>query len=107
MINSLYISSVKNKKADSLSRMSCNDHSYFLPQSIFNDIQSSLPFFLTNDYFASRLNYKLPIYFSLNRDPYSFGVNAFSVKWRANAYLFPPIPLLNRTIQKFISDNVK
>ena len=107
MINSLYISSVKNKKADSLSRMSCNDHSYFLPQSIFNDIQSSLPFFLTNDYFASRLNYKLPIYFSLNRDPYSFGVNAFSVKWRANAYLFPPIPLINRTIQKFISDNVK
>ena len=79
----------------------------FLPQSIFNDIQSSLPFFLTNDYFASRLNYKLPIYFSLNRDPYSFGVNAFSVKWRKNAYLFPPIPLINRTIQKFISDNVK
>ena len=107
MINALYISSIKNKKADALSRMRCNDHSYFLPQSIFNDIQASLPFFLTNDYFASRLNYKLPTYFSLNRDPFSSRVNAFSVKWRKNAYLFPPIPLLNKTIAKFISDNVE
>ena len=106
MINALYISSVKNKKADDLSRKPFNDHSYFLPQEIFDKIQRSLPFFLTKDYFASRLNYKLPYYYSLNCDPFASKVNAFSEKWSSNIYLFPPLPLINRTLSKFISDNV-
>ena len=107
MINALYISSVKNKKADALSRKPFNDHSYYLPQKVFDKIKRSLPFLLTKDYFASRLNYKLPIYYSLNRDPFASKVNAFSEKWSSNIYLFPPLPLINRTISKFISDNVK
>ena len=107
MINALYISSVKNKKADALSRKPFNDHSYLLPQVIYDKIQSQLSFFLSKDYFASRHNFKLPIYYSLNRDPFASKVNAFSEKWSANAYLFPPLPLINRTISKFVSDNVQ
>ena len=107
MINALYISSDKNKKADALSRKPFNDHSYFLPQEIYDKIQENLPFFITKDYFASRLNFKLPIFYSLNRDPFASKVNAFSEKWSSNAYLFPPLPLINRTISKFVSDNIK
>ena len=33
-------------------------------------------------------------------------VNAFSVKWPSNIYIFPPLPLINKVISKFISDSV-
>ena len=33
-------------------------------------------------------------------------INAFSVKWPSNIYIFPPLPLINKVITKFISDSV-
>ena len=106
MIKAVHVPGIDNSEADALSRMPSNDHSYFLSQEVFDNIQSNLLFPLTIDCFASRLNYKLPIYFSWNHDPLSSMVNAFSVFWPNNIYIFPPLPLINKVISKFISDSV-
>ena len=106
MIKAVHVPGIDNSEADALSRMPSNDHSYFLSQEVFDNIQSNLLFPLTIDCFASRLNYKLPIYFSWNHDPLSSMVDAFSVFWPNNIYIFPPLPLINKVISKFISDSV-
>ena len=106
MIKAVHVPGKDNSKADALSRMPSNDHSYSLSQDVFNNIHSKLSFALNTDCFASRLNYKLPIYFSWNPDPLSSLTNAFSEKWPNNIYIFPPLPLINKVIIKFISDSV-
>lgn len=68
-------------------------------------LTENLSFPLKVDCFASRLNFKLENFFSRYPDPLSSWVNAFSVRWSDNLYLFPPIPIIHRVISKFISDN--
>ena len=107
MIQAIHIPGVENTEADKLSRMPFNDHSYYLSQNTFDNIQRLVPFQLSIDCFASRLNYKLPTFISFLSDPLSSMTNAFSLKWSDNVYLFPPLPLINKVICKFISDSVK
>ena len=107
MIRAVYIPGSKNTEADSLSRMPDNDHSYFLPQSVFDVIHHRLSFTLSVDCFASRLNCKLPTFFSWHSDPLSSLINAFSARWPDNVYLFPPLPLIDKVLSKFLSDSVK
>ena len=107
MIQAIHIPGVENIEADKLSRMPFNDHSYYLSQNTFDNIQDKLSFPLYIDCFASRLNYKLPNFISFLSDPLSSMVNAFSFKWSENVYLFPPLPLINKVISKFITDSVK
>ena len=106
-IHALHLPGKDNERADALSRMSCTDHSYFLPQSIFDAICSDLSFSLSVDYFASRLNFKLPSYVSWNSDPFSSQVNAFSSLWVEGAYIFPPLPLIDKALAKFRGDGVR
>ena len=107
MIHAIYLPGSQNTEADALSRMPSNDHSYSLSQEVFDDIQAILSFPLTIDCFASRLSYKLPIYYSWQLDPLSSLVNAFSTQWSDSVYLFPPLPLIHKVISKFISDSVR
>ena len=81
------------------------DHSYYLTQSFFDELAERLPFVLKVDCFASRLNHKLPKYISHYCDPMSSWVDAFSVTWTDNVYLFPPFPLVSRVLAKFVSDD--
>ena len=107
MVKAVHLPGIRNTEADALSRMSFNDHSYSLSQSVFDSLQSSLFFSLSVDCFASRLNYKLHIFYSWRFDPLSSLVNAFSCRWIDGCYLFPPLPLINKAISKFISDDIK
>ena len=104
-ISALHLPGVKNSKADTLSRLENSDHSYSLSQPFFELLAENLSFPLKVDCFASRLNYKLEKFFSRYPDPLSSWVDAFSVRWSDNLYLFPPIPIIHRVISKFISDN--
>ena len=65
---------------------------------------SLLPFSLAIDCFASRLNFKISKFISQYYDLMSSWVNAFSVTWTDNVYLFPPYPLVSRVLSKFTSD---
>ena len=105
-ISAMYIPGISNVKADELSRRSLSEHSYSLAFDSFLILRDSLFFPLVIDCFASRLNCKLSKYISRFRDPFSSFVNAFSLSWSDNVYLFPPIPLIARVLNKFISDNV-
>ena len=106
MIQAVHLPGSENTEADALSRMTACDHSYSLSQSVFDSICCNLFFPLSVDCFASRLNYKLPIFYSWQFDPLSSLVNAFSCRWRNGCYVFPPLPLINKAITKVISDGV-
>ena len=95
---------IKNTKADFLSRLDNTDHSYSLSSSFFDLLSDHLSFPLKVDCFASRLNFKLENFFSRYPDPLCSWVDAFSVHWSDNVYLFPPIPIIHRVISKFIAD---
>ena len=105
-ISSLHIAGKLNVRADKLSRLEVSDHDYFLSSSMFSSLSEAISFPLKVDLFADRLNYKIPNYISWHNDPYSSLVNAFSFKWIENVYLFPPIPLIDRVLNKFENDEV-
>ena len=59
------------------------------------------------DLFASRLNYKVPVYVSWFPDPDSLSSDAFSMSWRGlRAYAFPPFCLAARVIAKALRESV-
>ena len=105
-LSAMYIEGTQNTRADKLSRLKIVDHDYSLSHKTFSSISDSLPFPLVNDLFASRLNFKIENYVSWKNDPHSSLVNAFSFKWIKNVYLFPPLPLIDRVLDKFNTDNV-
>ena len=104
MISAVHLPGVSNSRADRLSRMEHCDHSYALTQESFDSLCALLPFRLSVDCFASRLNFKIRKFISRYYDPLSFWVDAFSIVWTDNVYLFPPVPIIHRVISKFISD---
>ena len=106
MIRAYHLEGVQNVRADFLSRHAPSDHSYSLRQDIFNKIKKLLSFKLVIDCFASRLNTKLFSFISRYSDPFASGIDAFTVKWKDNIYLFPPVPIIHRVLAKFISDRV-
>ena len=106
MVRASHIEGVRNVKADALSRRLARDHAYFLCQDIFDAVAVRLHFSLSTDCFASRLNAKLPAFFSRYADPQALDFDAFAVPWHDELYLFPPFPVIHRVISKFISDGV-
>ena len=103
-ISAVHLPGIKNTKADFLSRLDNTDHSYSLSSSFFELLSDHLKFPLKVDCFASRLNFKLEKFFSRYPDPLCCWVEAFSVNWTDNVYLFPPVPIIHRVISKFISN---
>ena len=106
-ISATHISGLSNGKADELSRRNQSEHSYYLTQDTFSALCDSISFPLVLDCFASRLNFKLSKFMSRFKDPLSSYVNAFSLPWSDKLYLFPPIPLISRVLNKFVNDKVK
>ena len=105
-IKATHIAGELNTQADRLSRLNVMDHDYSLFPSIFSTLSNAIPFPLKVDLFASHLNYKISNFISWHNDPYSSLVNAFSFKWSENVYIFPPIPLIDRVLNKFENDKV-
>lgn len=62
----------------------------------------------TGDLFASSLNKKLPVFFSLERETESLGTDALSFPWNFTlAYAFPPFPLLPLVVWKIVQDQAE
>ena len=104
-IQASHLSGVSNVRADRLSRVLHTEHSYELSSEAFDTVVGRLSFPLKIDCFASRLDYKIDPYYSRYYDPFSSGVDAFTFEWTDNVYLFPPVPIIDRVISKFFSDN--
>ena len=104
-LKAVYFRGSENIRADTLSREFSDNHDYFLSPSWFSHLHSYLDFCLDIDLFADRLHHCLPRYVSRLPDPGAESIDAFSFTWTGNVYLFPPIVLLNRVINKFVTDN--
>ena len=103
-LRAVYYRGSDNIRADELSRKFIDNHDYYLSSSWFSKLHSFLGFCLEIDLFGSRLHHHLPLYASLLPDPGAEYIDAFSFTWPENVYLFPPIVLLDRVINKFTTD---
>jgi hypothetical protein len=102
-----HVPGILNTVADAHSRSEGDRHDYYISEKTFSSILSALPFTPSIDLFASRLTFKLPSYASRLPDPSASIVDAFSMSWGNNLYIFPPLPLLPRVVQKVKSDKAK
>ena len=89
-IQASHLSGRLNSRADSLSRRS-RDHCYSIPLKIFKQICNIFSISPLVDLFASRLNNKLPNYFSEGPDPYASDFDAFMIPWPHSIYAFPQL----------------
>ena len=97
-----FICGRKNIRADALSRRS-KDHALSLKQNYFSLLCNHFNFSPSIDLFASRLNTKLPNFFSEGPDPLANGFNAFNLSWPDQVYAFPPINLISKFLTYFIN----
>ena len=104
-LRAVYFQGSDNVRADELSRVFSDSHDYYLSPSWFSRLHSHFDFCLDIDLFASRIHHHLPRYSSRLPDPGAEFIDSFSLPWSGNVYLFPPIVLLSRVINKFITDN--
>ena len=104
-IHASHIAGIDNSAADFLSRFS-HHHEYELSPKAFDILRDIIPFSLNLDLFATKKNKKLNNYVSLFEDPDASYINAFSFPWPSNVYMFPPIPLIAKSVLKFARDNV-
>ena len=95
-----FIPGKMNILADSLSpRNQVIGSEWTLCAEVFRQLLHLWP--ATIDLFATSLNHRLPVYFSLMVDPQSAGTNAMLQSWDSlQAYAFPPFGLLSRVLAK-------
>ena len=91
-IEAAFLAGKKNVRADALSRQP-GEHSLSLKPNYFNLICRHFNIYPSIDLFASRINHKIPYFFSEGPDPLSSGINAFSLPWPDIIYAFPPIKI--------------
>jgi hypothetical protein len=97
-IRDLFLPGVQNVRADTASRWWIDASEYQLLPALFRKVDLLYgPF--TVDAFATRVNHQLKPFWSRWGDPESQAVDALRQDWtRHNLYLFPPYPLVPRTL---------
>ena len=101
-----HICGTDNVVADHFSRMHADPTDFALSQLTFDYLSRQFHVFPSIDLFASRLTNKLPCFVSWKLDPLAWTCDAFSFSWSDSVYLFPPVSLLTRVLQKFTIDGV-
>lgn len=102
-----HLSGKKNYVADQLSRCS-SKYEWMLHPRIFQYLDAVWgPY--TCDRFASHLTHQIPKYNSIHADPHTCGIDALAqMDWdKENNFLNPPIRLMNRVIQKILSQKAE
>ena len=99
-LNGVHIPGTENILADRLSRNFIDNIEWSLDDTVFAEICET--FGLPDiDLFASRLNRKLPKYYSWRPDPSCSGVNAFLQSWESIfGYAFPPFNQISKVLHK-------
>lgn len=102
----IHIAGSNNCEADFHSRIVSFSNEYSLSCEAFHNLLFIIPFTPTVDLFASNSNFRLPNYVSWNYDPKALKTNAFSFQWPDNVYMFPPINLISKCLDKIKTDGV-
>ena len=101
-----HIPGVLNTDADTASRKFNDDIEYTLEGGVFKAYICDTFGTPTVDCFASRLNAKLPRYFSWKPDPFAETVDAFTLDWGnlGMIYIFCPFSLISKVLRKVTRD---
>ncbi|SAL96228.1 hypothetical protein, partial, partial [Absidia glauca] len=103
-----HIAGIQNVDADRLSRIKQPTYEWTLPKSWFRHICRHWKMRPSVDGFASRLNNKVPKFWSYQPDPDAQATDAFRQNWPSNGlYLYPPWRLLPQVLQKLRQDKVR
>ena len=106
LIQASFLKGRFNSKADALSRR-VREKSFSLPHSLFQYLCEIFQLTPEIDLFASILNNKIDNYYSEGPDPHAIGFDAFLYHWPSTVYAFPPIPIIGKFLDKFLSDQVQ
>ena len=101
-----HLHGIYNTEADSLSRHAWAELEWQLDPGLFSRLQGIWQCAVTRDLFASRHNAQTPIYYSWHHDFDAKGVDSLSYgwNWQETTYAYPPICLINRVLQKVLTD---
>ena len=102
-----WIASSDNVSADFLSRNHIHHWELMLDRDLFRQILEHFQVFPTLDAFASRQTHQLPRYMSWFPDSRAVARDAMIAKWDSVTYLFPPVPLLLKVLQKIRAEGCK
>ena len=98
-----YISTKENYLADLESRSEIDSSDFSLNSSVYDSfcLEFGEPGI---DLFATHITAKCKRFLSWYPDPYSEGVDAFTIQWKEFFYCFPPFILIPRVLRKIKSD---
>ena len=102
-----WLSTTENVMADFLSRHEMGQWECVLSRSTLNMVLETFQLSPTLDVFASRETHRLPRYMSWYPDPRAVARDAMMHKWDPVSYLFPPVPMLLKTLQKIKLEGIR
>ena len=102
-----WLSTKENIMADFLSRHEMGQWECVLSHPTLNMVLETFQLSPTLDVFASRETYRLERYMSWYPDPRAVARDAMMHKWDPVSYLFPPVPMLLKTLQKIKAESIR
>ena len=102
-----WLSTSDNVMADFLSRHEMSQWECMLSHSTLNIVFQTFQLSPTLDVFASKETHRLPRYMSWYPDPGAVARDAMMHRWDDVSYLFPPVPMLLKTLQKIKLEGIR
>ena len=101
-----WLSTHDNTSADFLSRHKISTWELKLDPDVFIQIVAFFQILPTLDAFATKETAQLKRYMSWKMDPAAVGRDAMLQSWDKVTYLFPPVPLLAKVLNKVVEEQV-
>ena len=101
-----WLSTSQNVAADFLSRNNLHLWEFRLSREIFMSVLNHFEIYPTLDVFASRRTHQLQRYMSWYPDSQAVAQDALIHPWDPTSYLFPPVPLILKSLQKIMSERL-
>ena len=102
-----WLSSKDNAEADFLTRNKLSQWEFRLAQGLFQQILETFQVSPTLDAFASMATAQLPRYMTWYPDTEAVARDALLHKWDPVTYLFPPVPLMLKVLQRVRDQKIR
>ena len=102
-----WLSTTENVSADFLSRNTLSQWECRLSKTMFQMVLDHFSMSPTLDVFASHATHQLPRYMTWYQDTMAVGQNAMIHPWDPVSYLFPPVPMIMKSLQKIQKESLE
>ena len=107
LLSPVWLSTKENMEADFLSRNHLHQWECMLSRETFLLILDHFSLYPTLDVYASRETHQLRRYMSWYQDPQAVAQNALIHPWDPVSYLFPPVPMVMKSLHKIKDEKVE